>query len=211
MMALQRSVGNAAVVRSMAQQRHEHGPSCGHQVQRMPADRAHGAPQIQRMEEFKKQVKAATSLFSLRKDEMAPGAPRQKAATHIRRVLKDRGLEGQDTVGSRVADAIEGIRTVAGEHGSRTINTVFERPELAELYALPNSDPRAAAAHEAIAKQEHAYWSAEHAKNPSRGTQIAIDVDVSTRVNLQQRVGATTAYMRQFESAFRNQQDPGGH
>ncbi|AZQ38559.1 DUF4157 domain-containing protein [Streptomyces cyaneochromogenes] len=174
-------------------------------VQRADASptRAGEAPQVQRMEAIKKQASAALSLFGLRRDEVAPGAPRQKAAQHIRDVLKARGLEGEDTVGSRVADAIDGIRTVAGEHGSRDIHTVFTQPELAELYAIPNSDPRSKDAHEKIAECEREYWLAQHKANPTRGTQIAIDVDVQTRVRLQRTVGGTTSYMRQFQEAFR--------
>ncbi|MFD5426754.1 DUF4157 domain-containing protein [Streptomyces sp. NPDC127084] len=164
--------------------------------------RTGGAPQVQRMEAIKKQVKAATSLFGLAKDEVAPGAPRQRAVKHIRDLLKEQGLEGEDTVGSRVADAIDGIKTVGGERGSRTIHEVFTRPELAELYAIPNSDPRAPEAHKRIAAMELAYWQAEHQRAPSEGTRIATQVDVATRVQLQQSVGATTAYMRRFGSAF---------
>ncbi|WP_406145101.1 DUF4157 domain-containing protein [Streptomyces sp. NBC_01012] len=166
------------------------------------APRTGEAPPVQRMEEIKKQIGAAAGLFSLRSDTVAPGAPRQKAIQHIRGVLKEEGLEGQDTVGARVADAIDGIKTVAGEHGSREIDKVFANPAFKELYKIPNDDPRAKAAHKAIAEQEYAYWSAEHAKSPSEGTRVATSVDVATRVGLQQRVGATTQYMRQFGNAF---------
>ncbi|WP_159774630.1 eCIS core domain-containing protein [Streptomyces sp. HM190] len=165
--------------------------------------RADGAPQVQRMEMIKKQVSAAVSIFGLRRDEVAPGTPRQKAAQYIRDMLKEQGLEGKDTVGSSVADAIDGIRTVAGEHGARDIHTVFMRPEMAELYAIPNNDPRAKEAHEKIAEQELAYWRAQHQAKPTRGTQIAIGVDVKTRAGLQRTVGGTTSYMRQFQEAFR--------
>ncbi|MFF0217291.1 eCIS core domain-containing protein [Streptomyces vinaceus] len=165
--------------------------------------RTDGVPQVQRMEAIKKQISAAASIFGLRQDEVSPGAPRQKAAKHIRDELKARGLEGQDTVGSRVADAIDGIKTVAGEHGARDIHSVFTRAELAELYAIPSNDPRAKEAHERIAAMEYAYWTAQHQANPTRGTQIAVGVDVQTRVGLQQTVGGTTAYMRQFQEAFR--------
>ncbi|MGW8784029.1 eCIS core domain-containing protein [Streptomyces sp. NPDC055796] len=165
--------------------------------------RTGGVPQVQRMEAIKKQLSAAASIFGLRQDEVSPGAPRQTAAKHIRDELKARGLEGQDTVGARVADAIDGIKTVAGEHGARDIHSVFTRAELAELYAIPSNDPRAKEAHERIAAMEYAYWTAQHQANPTRGTQIAIGVDVQTRVGLQQTVGGTTAYMRQFQEAFR--------
>ncbi|RSS78576.1 DUF4157 domain-containing protein [Streptomyces sp. WAC06614] len=164
---------------------------------------------VQRMETIKKQLSAATSIFGLRRDEVAPGAPRQVAAKHIRDQLKALGLEGEDTVGARVADAIDGIKTVAGEHGARDIHSVFTRAELTALYAIRSDDPRADQAHEAIAAMEYAYWTAQHKANPTRGTQIAVGVDVQTRVGLQKTVGGTTQFMRQFQEAFRRDAD--GH
>ncbi|WP_420714810.1 DUF4157 domain-containing protein [Streptomyces sp. WM6372] len=171
--------------------------------------RTDGVPQVQRMEAIRKQFSAAASIFGLRRDEVSPGAPRQTAAKHIRDQLKERGLEGEDTVGARVADAIDGIKTVAGEHGARDIHSVFTRAELTELYAIPSNDPRADQAHARIAAIEYAYWSAQHAARPTRGTQIAVGVDVQTRVGLQKTVGGTTAYMRQFQKAFREDMENG--
>ncbi|MFD5514244.1 DUF4157 domain-containing protein [Streptomyces sp. NPDC127051] len=162
-----------------------------------------GVPQVQRMQTIKKQFSAAASIFGLRRDEVSPGAPRQTAAKHIRDQLKALGLEGEDTVGARVADAIDGIKTVAGEHGARDIHTVFTQAELTALYAIRSDDPRAEDAHKTIASTELAYWTAQHNANPTRGTQIAIGVDVQTRVGLQKTVGGTTAFMRQFQDAFR--------
>jgi len=202
-LALQRSIGNAAVSRLVEQSRHQHGAGCGH-AQSAPAEAP--AP-VQRMDELKKQFSAATSLFGLRKDQQAQGAPRQQAVQHIRTALEKEGLAGKDTVGARVADSIDGIKTVAGEHGSRTIDTVFKNPALLPLYLIPNDDPRAAEAHRTIARAEYAYWAAQHAGNPTVGTKIATDVDVETRVRLQNRVGGTAAYMRRFQDAF--QQDMG--
>jgi hypothetical protein len=192
LLGLQSTAGNAAVVQMLRQTGQ---PSTG------------GAPQVQRMDAVRKQFNAATSLFALRRDEAAPGAPRQQAVKHIRDLLKDKGLEGEDTVGARVADSIDGIKTVAGEHGSREIHRVFMDPKLAELYAIPNNDPRAPEAHKRIAAAELEYWNAEHRKDPSAGTKIATDVDLATRARLQQNVGGVTSHMRQMQAAFHKEME----
>ncbi|MEU7361867.1 hypothetical protein AB0B37_35755, partial [Streptomyces olivaceoviridis] len=155
-------------------------------------------------------IRSSFSVLRLNQDPRPTTNSRQLAITHIDKVLKDSGLEGQETVGSGIARSIEAIRVAAGENGARDIHTVFQRPELAELYKIPADDPRAEQAHRFIAEQELAYWKKQHAENPTIGTKIAIDVPVATRVQLQKTVGSATDWAERFRKAGTSIGDPFG-
>ena len=143
--------------------------------------------------------KASIGVFQLRSDAPAPQPARKMAVSHIAQVLAESGQHGEETVGSGVMTSIGAIEALAGENGARDIHTVFQRPELTELYRIPANDPRAPAAHRAIAEQELAYWNRQHAAQPSVGTGVAINVDADTRVKLQKTLGSAA----QWSEAFR--------
>jgi hypothetical protein len=146
-------------------------------------------------------INASIGVFRLLSDDPAPQPSRKMAVNHIANVLKDSGQESEETVGSAVMTAIGAIEAVAGEKGARDIHTVFTRPDLSELYRIPANDPSAANAHRAIADQELAYWNREHAKKPSVGTGVAVNVNADTRVKLQKTLGTAVQWSEAFRKA----------
>jgi len=158
-----------------------------------------GAVPVQRM------FNAAMKTLGLNRDVRAEGSPRADSVRYIGKALKDAGLENEDTVGHSIMAAISSIQTLAGENGARTISKVFCDPALVELYKTPNNSPQAAHAHEEIAKRELAYWQAEHAKHPTKGSETAVAFDVGKRVQLQQQSGMMAQYSKKFASAFKNE------
>ncbi|MFJ2257223.1 hypothetical protein ACIOKD_02575 [Streptomyces sp. NPDC087844] len=131
-----------------------------------------------------------------------PGQPRRESAQHIDDTLRRNGAYGEPTVGRDVSEAIKGIRAVAGEGGSHSVQKAFIDPRLTEAYLTKTSDrPAARAAHRMVAGGETQYWEPEHSQRPSAGTRAATSVHLDTRVRLQEFVGAATGIA---ESAHRH-------
>ncbi|MER6108463.1 hypothetical protein [Streptomyces hirsutus] len=125
---------------------------------------------------------------------------------HIHGVLNEAGPPQQVTVGHAVAAAIEGIRYGAGEHGARSVHTVFMDRSLDAAYQTPINSPNAPQAHRQIAQAEFNYWQREAAQNPTAATNAALSFSVEQRVQLQSRIGQMVQTGQSFTANLEREQ-----
>lgn len=144
-------------------------------------------------------ARASVGVLRVNQDPRPATDSRLAAMNHIDGVLRAAGAVDQPTVGSGVMHSIGGIRTVAGENGARDVHSVFQDPSLAQYYTIPANDPRAPAAHRAIAERELGYWQEEHRRNPSAGSAAAVGVNVETRAAIQSAVASTAHWADRFQ------------
>lgn len=135
---------------------------------------------------FKSVFKAAPDVIRLNRD-VPPVAtkPREEILDYFDDIAErnPNPNPSQPRVIDGLAASVSAIKAVAGEKGARDVQTVFKDPEILPDLLAPNTDR---AAHTRIAEKEFAYWSNEHKKNPSPGTQAAVNQSVAERVSIQQ-------------------------
>lgn len=149
---------------------------------------------------FSSFISSLPSIVRMREDETPKGTtPRADSSAHIRETVKD--VPGP-TVGEDVAAAIDGIRLVAGERGSRTVDTVFTDPSLTPYYRRPSTDLEA---QRVVAEREVEYWTAQHKTKETSGTVAATGVTVDQRVSLQVGMGEVARTAKSFDKHFKEQ------
>jgi hypothetical protein len=132
---------------------------------------------------------AAASTRHLQRDEVSSSMPRQKSIDYLRKMIRENGATGKETVGSGVLRAVQSLKFLHGELGGRNVHEVFENPALKRALLTEQGHPDFDASHRLVAGEERAYWQREHAKDPSPGTEAGSGVDEQTRVAIQKAFG----------------------